>query len=78
MRKILTTIMLAALTIGTTAQETVGINTGDLVSPEVHQDNTVTFRLYAPQAKTVEVQGSFLPKTRVIKRLCMSDMPMIS
>ena len=65
MRKILTTIMLAALTIGTTAQETVGINTGDLVSPEVHQDNTVTFRLYAPQAKTVEVQGSFLPKTRV-------------
>ena len=65
MKEILLTIALGAMTIGTTAQETVGINTGDLVSPEVHQDNTVTFRLYAPQAKAVEVQGSFLPKTRV-------------
>ena len=33
-----------------------------LTSPEVHADGTVTFRLYAPKAVTVEVEGDFLPQ----------------
>lgn len=33
----------------------------EIVSPEIHDDNTVTFRLRAPHAKTVEVTGDFLP-----------------
>ena len=33
----------------------------NLTSPEVHADGTVTFRLFAPKAVTVEVEGDFLP-----------------
>lgn len=32
----------------------------DIVSPEIHDDNTVTFRLNAPKAITVEITGDFL------------------
>lgn len=31
------------------------------ISPEVHSDNTVTFRLFAPNAKMVQITGDFLP-----------------
>lgn len=55
----------AAFAMTMNAQETVHLNTGDIVSPEIHADNTVTFRLLAPQAKTVELEGSFLPKQKV-------------
>lgn len=35
-----------------------------VVSPEINKDNTVTFRLAAPQAKQVQITGDFLvPKT---------------
>lgn len=34
----------------------------NLTSPEQNADGTVTFRLYAPKAVTVEVTGDFLPK----------------
>ncbi|MDD3788406.1 MAG: esterase, partial [Petrimonas sp.] len=33
----------------------------EIVSPEIHKDNSVTFRLLAPHAQSVEVQGDFLP-----------------
>ena len=32
-----------------------------IISPEVHSDNTVTFRLEAPKAESVQVKGDFLP-----------------
>ena len=32
-----------------------------IVSPEIHENNTVTFRLRAPKAVKVEVTGDFLP-----------------
>jgi len=32
-----------------------------VVSPEIHPDNTVTFRLKAPKADKVQVTGDFLP-----------------
>ena len=32
-----------------------------VVSPEIHDDNTVTFRLKAPKAVRVQVTGDFLP-----------------
>ncbi|MDE5567244.1 MAG: esterase [Muribaculaceae bacterium] len=35
-----------------------------IVSPEIHPDNTVTFRLVAPKAVKVEVIGDFLPTTK--------------
>ena len=36
-----------------------------IVSPEVHPDNTVTFRLVAPKAVKVQVTGDFLPTEKV-------------
>ncbi len=36
-----------------------------IVSPEIHQDRTVTFRLHAPKAVKVEVTGDFLPPQQV-------------
>lgn len=47
------------------AQETISVSTGDITSPEIHADRTVTFRLFAPEAKVVELEGSFLPKQKV-------------
>lgn len=35
----------------------------ELVSPEIHTDKSVTFRLYAPQANKVELQGDMLNQT---------------
>lgn len=36
-----------------------------IVSPEISLANKVTFRLYAPNAKTVQVTGDFLPPRKV-------------
>ncbi|MCD8312578.1 MAG: esterase [Bacteroidales bacterium] len=36
-----------------------------IVSPEIHEDNTVTFRLLAPNAGTVQVTGDFLPTQEI-------------
>ena len=36
-----------------------------VVSPEIHDDNTVTFRLKAPKAVKVQVTGDFLPATPI-------------
>lgn len=33
----------------------------NIVSPEIHPDNTVTFRVQVPDAQNVEVTGDFLP-----------------
>lgn len=38
---------------------------GTLVSPEIHADHTVTFRLKAPEAQKVQVTGDFLPNRKV-------------
>lgn len=37
----------------------------EIVSPEIHPDNTVTFRLSAPKAVKVQVTGDFLPTEKV-------------
>lgn len=39
--------------------------TAPTVSPEIHGDNTVTFRLKAPNAKQVLVTGDFLAKQKI-------------
>lgn len=40
-------------------------NISDIQSPVVNDDNTVTFRLYAPKAVTVELQADFLPAVKL-------------
>lgn len=60
MKKTLSVI--AALVSGLTlyAQQSL-FSPQSLVSPEIHPDNSVTFRFHAPKAVKVEVTGDFLP-----------------
>ena len=66
MKKYLMTVLFLCISAMTMmAQETVMRNTGNIKSPEVNNDGTVTFRLYAPKAQEVKLQGSFLSQRGV-------------
>jgi len=60
MKKIVITISSVLLCICSYAQQAL-FGGQDIISPEIHSDNTVTFRLQAPQALKVEITGDFLP-----------------
>ena len=46
-----------------------------IVSPDIHDDNSVTFRLNAPQAQKVEVTGDFLPTQKMQTPMGEYDAP---
>ena len=46
-----------------------------VVSPEINADKTVTFRLHAPKAITVEVTGDFLPTQKIETPFGTFDAP---
>ncbi len=60
MKKIFLLLSLAVISAGAWAQQAL-LDVNNLTSPEINSDGTVTFRLYAPKAVTVEVEGDFLP-----------------
>ena len=64
MKRILSILGLALLAMNVWAQQAL-FSGNDIVSPEVHPDGTVTFRLYAPKAVKVELTGDFLPQVKV-------------
>ena len=70
-------IAAAGLIIGlsASAQQALGPGTG-LVSPEINDDNTVTFRYYNPKAITVEISGDFLPYEK--KTVMRGDREMVT
>ena len=46
-----------------------------IVSPEIHPDNTVTFRLRAPKAVRVQLTGDFLPTQKIDTPFGVFDGP---
>ena len=60
MKKALFTIIALLATTFTFAQQAL-FGGASIVSPEIHPDNTVTFRIVAPKAVVVQVTGDFLP-----------------
>jgi len=64
MKKIIFILSLIALCSGIKAQQALW-GAGEIVSPQINADNTVTFRLNAPQAVKVEVTGDFLPPQKI-------------
>ncbi|MDF9830509.1 esterase [Parabacteroides sp. PF5-6] len=46
-----------------------------IISPEIHENNTVTFRLRAPKAVKVEVTGDFLPTQKMDTPYGQFDAP---
>ncbi|MCQ2244448.1 MAG: esterase [Bacteroidaceae bacterium] len=65
MKRISLIMLFAVLSIANTFAQQALFGNKPLVSPEINADKTVTFRLYAPKAVTVQVTGDFLPKTTV-------------
>ena len=67
MKKVSLTLMALLATSFAFAQQALFGGAG-LVSPEINPDNTVTFRVVAPKAVTVQVTGDFLPtEKRTVK-----------
>lgn len=50
---------LSVVTLGAFAQQAL-FGGSQIVSPEINSDNTITFRLYAPNSSNVEIQGDFI------------------
>lgn len=48
---------------------------GNIISPQIHDDHSVTFRLSAPHAKSVQVTGDFLPTQKVDAPVGKYDAP---
>src|SRR3712207_7480587 len=65
MKKIILTVMLAIFAMAGYAQQALTWGQSQLVSPQVNQDNSVTFRMMAPQAQKVQITGDFLPTQKV-------------
>lgn len=53
----------AAVSFGMAQQSLTGGS--QIVSPEIHPDNTVTFRFQAPKAIRVQITGDFLPPSKI-------------
>ncbi len=47
----------------------------DIVSPEINTNNSVTFRLNAPNAKEVLITGDFLPTQKIDSPMGQMDAP---
>ena len=60
MKKLLLLLLIMLAALGCRAQQALW-GAPQIVSPEVHPDNSVTFRLNAPGAGKVQVTGDFLP-----------------
>ena len=55
MKNFLVVMAAILLSMSMSAQQNISFREGKLVSPEVNNDRTVTFRLNAPKAKNVRV-----------------------
>ncbi len=64
MKKYILLLTLAASCAGMNAQQALW-GGSQIVSPEIHPDNTVTFRIAAPKAVKVQVTGDFLPTQKM-------------
>ena len=47
----------------------------EIISPEIHPDNKVTFRLSAPEAVKVVITGDFLPMQKITTPMGETDAP---
>lgn len=64
MKKAVSMVVVMLLCTFTYAQQALW-GSAPVVSPEIHDNNTVTFRLKAPKATKVQITGDFLPTQRI-------------
>lgn len=65
MKHILTSILALGAFASTALAQQAIFNKNNVVSPVLNANGTVTFNLYAPEAKEVKITGDFLPKQTV-------------
>jgi len=69
-------ILIVAMLVYTTATAQQALWGGqEIISPEIHANNTVTFRMMAPQATKVELTGDFLPTQKMETPMGEFDVP---
>ena len=74
MKRITFLVFAIFMTIATYAQQSLW-GGGDITSPEINADNSVTFRLFAPEAQKVEITGDFLPTQKMDTQMGEIDVP---
>lgn len=76
MKKHLLSTLFFLVTLGLTsyAQEAL-FRAQNIISPEIHENNSVTFRLHAPNAIAVQVTGDFLPSVKMDTPMGQMDGP---
>ena len=78
MKKILLATVIGAVSLAASAQQALW-GGSQIVSPEINDDNTVTFRLFAPNADVVQVTGDFLPTQKMeVPQVGEVDVPGIA
>ena len=77
MRTLLIITLAFLLSVPLFAQQAIWGGQG-VVSPEIHEDNTVTFRYQAPKAVKVEITGDFLPTQKIETPYGQFDCPWYS
>ena len=60
MKKLIIGLMVSTCGVSVFGQQAL-FDASSIVSPQINEDNSVTFRLYAPNAQTVEINGDFIP-----------------
>lgn len=66
MKKTFVILTVLASSLSNHGQEALWSGAGPVVSPQINDDNSVTFRYVSPSAKSVKVTGDFLPKVKVV------------
>ncbi|WP_300724944.1 esterase [uncultured Bacteroides sp.] len=74
MKRISTLFMVCTFSSILSAQQALW-NNGEIVSPQVNPDNTVTFRISAPKASKVEVEGDFLAPRKIDTPFGIQEAP---
>ncbi len=64
MKKYIALAVCTLMTASAFAQQALGPGTG-IISPEINPDNSVTFRYQNPKARTVTINGDFLPTQKI-------------
>lgn len=77
MKKITILAFLSLICIASFAQQALW-GGQDVTSPEIHADNTVTFRFVAPKAVKVQVTGDFLPTRKEETPFGIVDSPVFA
>lgn len=70
MKRIFLILTICLISVGLSAQQNLDfLKKSEIISPQVNDDNTVTFRLMAPNAQSAKLQGDWMPSEGWIPKL---------